>query len=333
VILNPSILALLLSSLLLALLLGYAFLISIRITSNWDINSGSELQLGLERRTYLLSTIMSMFLTVQLISLFLFIFTADALHDRLSGAMCAAGSLYANRYGYPVLLLKILNFLLCGVWLVINHVDSRAYDYPLLKPKYTFLQMLTPLILLEALLQASYFLNLRAQLLTSCCGTQFGPGGSPVTAAIVSLPPAVALPLFYGVMTAALASGIVFLASKRGAVLFACLAAVALPVGIISLVAFISPYYYELPTHHCPFCILQGEYRHIGYPLYLTLLGGGVAGISCGALVPFKGRESLRTIIPAIQKRLAAVSIASYAAFVLLVTWQLLFSNLRMMGD
>jgi hypothetical protein len=331
-ILNPSILALMLPSILLSLLMGYAFLASFRIIGNWDINSGSELQLELERRTYLLSTIMNMGMWVQLMSLFLFIFTADALHTQLSGAMCAAGSLNANSYGYPLLLLKLLNFMLCGVWLVINHVDSRAYDYPLIKPKYTFLQLLAQLILLESVLQAAYFLNLRRQLITSCCGSQFGPGGSPLTSAIVSLPPAIATPLFYGTMAAALACGALFLTSKRGALAFGCLAGAALPVGIISLVAFISPYYYELPTHHCPFCILQGEYRHIGYPLYLTLLGGAVAGISCGALALFRVRDSLRTIVPALQRRLACVSIALYAAFVLLVTWQLVFSNLRMSG-
>src|SRR6185369_2419445 len=141
---------------------AYAFVTSIRIVGNWDISSGSEQQLGLERRTYLVSTIMNMALTMQLLSLFLFIFTADALHSQLSGAMCAVGSLNANVYGYPVLLLKIVNFLLCGVWLVINRVDNRAYDYPLINPKYRFLQLLAPLILLETVIQLTYFLNLRS---------------------------------------------------------------------------------------------------------------------------------------------------------------------------
>lgn len=331
-ILNPSILALLLSSLLLTLLVGHAFLTGVRIAEKWDITSGSELQLELERRTYLVSTIMNMALAVQLLSLFLFIFTADALHARLSGAMCAAGSLAANGYGYPVLLLKIANFLLCGVWLVINHVDSRAWDYPLIGPKYLLLRVIAPLILLESALQPAYFLGLRSRALTSCCGSQFDSGGGPVTSAVVSLPPAIALSLFYACMAAVLASGILFLAARRGALVFGILSGVALPVAIVSLVAFITPYYYELPTHHCPFCILQGEYGHIGYPLYLTLLGGGVAGISCGALALFRDPESLRAVLPAAQRRLAAVSVALYAAFVLLVSWQLVFSTLRMTG-
>lgn len=332
-ILNPSILALILPSLLQSLLVAYAFATSIRIVGEWDISSGSERQLGLERRTYLVSTIMNMALTMQLLSLFLFIFTADALHSQLSGAMCAVGSLNANSYGFPVLLLKIVNFLLCGVWLVINRVDNRAYDYPLIRPKYRFLQLFAPLILLETVIQLTYFLNLKSRILTSCCGSQFGSEGSSVTASIISLPPAITSLIFYGVMLAALASGIRFLVKGKGAPLFGIMSGTALLVGIISVVAFISPYYYELPTHHCPFCILQGEYNYIGYPLYLTLLGGGLSGISCGVLATFRKLGSLLTVIPATQKRLAAVSLALLGTFVLLVSWQLVFSGLRMIGD
>jgi hypothetical protein len=331
-ILNPSILALILPSLLLSLFLGYAFFTGIRISENWDITSGSELQLGLERSTYLVSTIMNIAMAMQLISLFLFIFTADALHTQLSGAMCAAGSLNANKYGYPALMLKMLNFMLCGVWLVLNYIDNRAYDYPLIRPKYAFLQLLAPLILLETVIQLLYFLNLKSMILTSCCGSMFGPGGSPVTSAIVSLPPALAALLFYCSMVAALAGGIYFLATRKGALAFSILAGCALPVGIISLISFISPYYYELPTHHCPFCILQGEYRYIGYPLYLTLLGGGLAGISCGVLALFRNQESLHSIVPAAQRQCAAISVALYCAFVSLVSLKLMFSNLRMIG-
>jgi hypothetical protein len=332
-ILNPSILALILPSLLQSLLVAFAFATSIRIAGNWDIGSGSELQLALERRTYLVSTIMNMALTMQLLSLFLFIFTADELHSQLSGAMCAAGSLNANAFGYPVLLLKIVNFLLCGVWLVINRVDNRAYDYPLIRPKYRFLQLITPLILLEAALQLTYFLNLKGRILTSCCGSQFDTEGASATASIISLPPATLSLIFYGAMLAALAGGTRFLLKRKGAPLFGILSAIALLTGIIAVVALISPYYYELPTHHCPFCILHGEYNYIGYLLYLTLLGGGLSGISCGVLAAFGRQGSLQSIIPAAQRRLAAAGLMLLGAFLLLVSWQLAVSGLRMIAD
>jgi hypothetical protein len=51
-------------------------------------------------------------------------------------------------------------------------------------------------------------------------------------------------------------------------------------ISIFSLIVFFSPYIYELPTHHCPFCILQSEYFYIGYFLYATLFLGTFFGLS-----------------------------------------------------
>ena len=34
--------------------------------------------------------------------------------------MCAAGTLNVNGCGYPTLILKIINFLLAGLWLIVN---------------------------------------------------------------------------------------------------------------------------------------------------------------------------------------------------------------------
>jgi hypothetical protein len=101
-ILHPAILALLGASLVTSFLVLYAGWGGGRILSRWDISSGSELQLILERRTYLISTILSYTFAFQMLSLFLFIYTADNLHGLFTGAMCAAGTLNANPYGYPL---------------------------------------------------------------------------------------------------------------------------------------------------------------------------------------------------------------------------------------
>ena len=151
---HPAIIGLFFSSILIGFMVLYCAFYGIRIIRRWDILSGSELQLSLERRTYLISTFLSYIFGFQLLSLFLFIFTADQLHPFFVGAMCAAGSLYANSFGYPVLLLKILNFFMAGLWLILNHADNQASDYPLIRKKYIFLLALAPFILAEAVLQA-----------------------------------------------------------------------------------------------------------------------------------------------------------------------------------
>ena len=142
---HPGILALLLGSVLTSSMLCYCAYEGVRIIRNWDIRSGSERQLELERRTYLISTVMSYALGFQLLSLFLFIYTADTLSPLFVGAMCAAGSLKVNGFGYPALILKIVNFLLAGVWLIVNFTDNKARDYPLIRIKYWLLLFITPL--------------------------------------------------------------------------------------------------------------------------------------------------------------------------------------------
>ena len=66
---QPAIIALLLASLVCVGLLLAAAPLAIDIIRHWDIHSGSERQLLLERRTYLLSTLLSFIFATQLLSL------------------------------------------------------------------------------------------------------------------------------------------------------------------------------------------------------------------------------------------------------------------------
>jgi len=101
----------------------------------------------------------------------------------------------------------------------------------------------------------------------------------------------------------------------------------AFPVSVAAMVSFIALYFYELPTHHCPFCILQREYHYVGYLIYVTVLGGGIAASGVWALMPFRSVESLQEILPSIQHRLAGTVLTLYAVFVLLVIFRMLFSD------
>ena len=74
-ILNPAIIALIISSLLITFYAAYASLFGLQILRHWDISSGSERQLTLERRTNLISTLMAHFFGLLLFSTVLFIYT------------------------------------------------------------------------------------------------------------------------------------------------------------------------------------------------------------------------------------------------------------------
>lgn len=327
---HPAILALLASSLLISLMLLYAGWYGVQILEKWDLHSGSDLQLSLERRTYLISAILGYVLVFQILSLFLYIFTADSIHSQFVGAMCAAGSLNVNAYGYPVLILKVVNCLLAGVWLIINYTDNRGYDYPLIKVKYALLTILAPLVVLETVLQFRYFQGLHADVITSCCGSLFSVDKRGIGGDIAGLPAGPMELAFFTVMAVTVASGCWFFVKERGGYLFSAASVLTLVIAAAALVSFICLYIYELPTHHCPFCILQKEYGHIGYALYATLLGGGVTGMGVGALMPFRTRASLVRAIPPIQRRLTAVTMVFYLLFTLIVSYRMYATSFRL---
>jgi hypothetical protein len=332
VIQHPAIIALLTASFLTCLLLLHAARTGVQILWKWDPLSGSELQLALERRTYLVSTILGYTLAFQIVSLFLYIFTADRLHGLFVGAMCAAGSLNANGFGYPTLLLKIVNCFLAATWLTINHADTRGYDYPLVRVKYALLLALVPLALLEGFMQYSYFAGLKADVITSCCGSLFSVDKRNITGEIAALPAGPMEIAFYGGMAATMASGILFWWKGKGGYLFSAVSALTFVIAGASLVSFICLYFYELPTHHCPFCILQKEYGHVGYILYASLLGGGMSGVGAGALMPFRKRDSLFLVVPRIQRGLTAATLLLYMLFALIVSWRMLSTSFRLGG-
>jgi hypothetical protein len=327
---HPSILALYVASLLICFMVIYSASYGLQILRRWDIRSGSEGQLVLERKTYLISTLLTYLFSLEIISLFFFIFTVDQLHTFFVGAMCAAGTLYVNGYGYPVLILKVINFLLAGLWLIFNYADNRGYDYPLIQKKYLFLLILTPLFFTETVLQANYFLRLDPNIITSCCGSLFSVGEKGLTSEIGAFPIFPMQILFYLSLVLTIASGLFFLLRMKGAYLLAFSSAGTFIVSVFSILSFISVYVYELPTHHCPFCILQKEYYFSGYPLYLTLFGGTISGLGVGLLRPFRNISSLSGILPAIQKKFAAVSLIFFIIFAVMVTYYRLFSNLTL---
>jgi hypothetical protein len=327
---HPGIMALLLGSALTTSMLCYCAYEGARIIRSWDIRSGSELQLALERRTYLISMMMSYALGFELLSLFLFIYTADSMSPLFVGAMCAAGSLNVNGFGYPTLILKIADFLLAGIWLIVNFTDNKASDYPLIRIKYGLLIFITPFLVAETLVQGAYLLGLKPDIITSCCGTIFTTDANTVMADLIAIPRALSQAAFYISAAVTLLLGLVFYLKGKGGYFFSISTLASFLIAVAALISFISVYYYELPTHHCPFCILHPEYGYVGYLLYISLLAGAVSGLGVGAIMPFRKIKSLAEILPRIQRKLAFISVLSIAAFMLISGYGIWFSHLSL---
>lgn len=331
-ILYPAVMALLSGAFMVSLMIIIASWFGLQVVRHWDLSSGSERQLGLEKKTWLVSTLMAYAFGFQIMSFFLFIYTADGLHSLFIGAMCAAGTLNAGTCGYPALGMKILTLILAGLWLVMNHADGLAGDYPLIRKQYLFLLFLAPLVIADSVLLTAYFLSLKAHVITSCCGSIFSAGqsdGQAPLAMIARLHAGHLRVAFYGAAFLSSGLGLLFYRGfNKLAGIFSISNACFFLVSVLSIISFISIYFYELPTHHCPFCILQREYSYAGYLLYAALLGGVISGAGVGMLNPFRKMNSLKGPLPIVQRRLAMISLFSTIIFTAVVTWQMVHSNL-----
>ena len=325
---RPAIIALLLaSSANVAMVLGAAPF-AINVIRHWDIRSGSERQLKLERRTYLISVLLSLVLATQLLSLLLFVFNADKMAPMFIGAMCAAGVLNVNAYGYPALMAQIAVFFLAAVWLAINHLDTLAPDYPLVRVKYGLLLGMAPALAATCVLEFLYFINLKADVITSCCSRVFAANVKGLTGDLTALPPQPAMYAFYGAMAAAATATTYMARRRRGGYVVAITSLAAFAAAISGILAFLSLYVYEHPNHHCPFCVLKAAYAFRGYWLYIPLFAATACGLSAGAIQLFARTPSLRDAAPRVAGRLAGVAAVGFALFTGVATFLIFHSHL-----
>jgi len=312
------------------MLLATAF--AVQVLRHWNIESGSELQLRMERRTYLISTIISFNFSAAILSLLLFIYNAEQLSSQFVGAMCATGVLNLNPYGWPTLYLKIAAFFAGAVWLGLNRIDNKVWDYPLVKAKYRLLLLILPLLVAEAMLQSVYFLQMTPDVITSCCGALFTPQGQGVAAEISGIRPANALLLLIAGAAAAMLSGGWYLRQRRGGLAFAAGNLAAFFTALLASVSFIALYIYEHPNHHCPFCILKAGHGFIGYYLYAPLFAATALALAASVSTSFRKIPNLGQIIAKENQRLVTLSMAFLLFFYAVAGYAVLTSNLTMSG-
>jgi hypothetical protein len=186
---QPAIIALLLAAGLSLAMLATASPFAVQLIRHWDLGSGSERQLRLERLTYLFSMMVALVCGLQVLSTLLFVFNADKMSVMFVGAMCAVGTLNANAYGFPALYAQLALFFFASTWLAINRLDNQARDYPLTRLKYVLLLAYAPLAALVLYLQFNYFIRLEADVITSCCGSMFSEEADTVASEVSAMAP------------------------------------------------------------------------------------------------------------------------------------------------
>jgi hypothetical protein len=228
--------------------------------------------------------------------------------------------------------LKILVFFLAATWLIVNYVDTRGYDYPLIRLKYRLLLVILPIMAVETYLQFRYFLGLDPDVITSCCGSLFGADREGFAAELSGLPPAPTVAVFYAVLVLTIGVGALTLRHPRLSYLFGALSAAAFVVTLVAVLSFISLYVYDHPHHHCPFCLLKPEYHYLGYGLYVPLFAATALGLGVGAIHPFRHVASLRPVVPAVSRRLASMATVGFALVLLWSTYLVARSNLILLA-
>ncbi len=257
---------------LLNIFLFIAWIAGIRIALFFDFNSDTPYQYALLRQSYLASTIAKFALTFKIFLLFYLIYTLDKLSNLIPGAMCAAGVVSANGYGVWLLSVKIVNIYLFASWLALHSFDMQRKDYAFTKKKFAFFVAIFPLVVAAWVLEFLFFNGLDVSKIVSCCGVLFAPLSHSALALVLQIDPKIVAALFYLLFVA-------IVLSWRRVYLFAFLHIVFIFVALLGIIVFFSPYIYELPTHRCPFCLLQKEYYYIGYLIYALLFLGTFSAI------------------------------------------------------
>lgn len=275
--LSNQVLIFLFSETLLFLLSIIAFIGSIRILKNWDFNSTSIKQYKLEKNAYLIVLIILFTLIFKILLVPYFTYTIDKLSDIVPGAMCAAGVIGANEYGNPLLLVKIALLFLVGIWMIINKEDLKEPNYPYFREKFWFFVVIFVFVCVEFFLDISYFLNISLEKPVSCCSVIFGLSGDN------KLPFGLDITLLLVIFYLLYALNIM-LSFQKSYLLLALSSMLFLYIAYSSVNHFFGTYIYELPTHICPFCMLQSDYYFVGYILWTLLFLGVFFGVSNAVL-------------------------------------------------
>lgn len=285
ILLSNEIIIFLFVQIILFILLSIAFYFSLSIIKNWDFNKTTNKQYKLEKTSYLVILIISFTLIVKIVLFPYFAYSLDNLSNIVPGAMCAAGIVGANEFGQINLTLKILILFFIGVWLIINSLDLKEKTYPFTKKKYFLYIFIFILSIIELFLDFSFLENISTKEPVMCCSVIFGVNNTgtkiPFDLSIFNL--LIVFYLLYILTT--------ILSLQKSSFINLIINFMFLYIGYYAVTYFFSTYIYQLPTHQCPFCMLQKEYDFIGYFIWGTLFLGTFFGVSSFILKTFINKD------------------------------------------
>ena len=273
----------------LMILLIIAAYFSFSIIKNWNYSKTTSSQYKLEKKSYLVILIISFTMIIKIFLMPYFAYSIDELSHIVPGAMCAAGVIGANDYGQILLIFKVIVLFFIGIWLVINSLDLKEKTYPYTKKKFIFFIIIFTLIIIENILDILYLTNIPTAEPVLCCSVIFGANstGSKIP---FNLTIPLLLAIFYLLYFLS-----VFVNVLKNSLLNLIVNVLFLFIAYYAVTYFFGTYIYELPTHQCPFCMLQHEYNYVGYFIWTTLFLGVYFAVTSHMLKVIVGKELIFT--------------------------------------
>jgi len=203
---------------------------------------------------------------IKIILLPFFVYTLNELAYIIPGAMCGAGVIGANSYGEITLILKTIIIILILLWLSLNREDQKEKNNPYFKKKMWLFISIFVLISIELVLESLFFTHISTLSPVLCCSViytdEINTNPLPFNLSIIQV-----LVLFYTLFITIIIS----LYLKKRFILLP-LSLFYAYISYFAITYFFSTYIYELPSHKCPFCMLQSDYNYIGYFIFSSLL-------------------------------------------------------------
>lgn len=287
--LSPQVTVMLFVQTFLLLMLFFAFFQTLLILKSWNFGENSAKQYRLEKKSYLVTTLLRFSLGVNLFLFPFFAYTINELALLIPGAMCGAGVVGSNAFGNPLIFIKFILILLSMLWMVLNREDSLSKNYKYFRQKFLFFIFIFLLLLSDFILSLAFFTHLNTQEPVLCC--------SNIYKNVNDLPPHFVnnpLELLTAFFTLYFLLAAALFGNKR--LLTLLLISPFLYISYYAITYFFSSYIYQLPTHKCPYCLLQSEYYYIGYFIYTFFILGSFYALS-SALFNFDKTHAYKALL------------------------------------
>ena len=245
------------------------------IWKNWDVNNPAEKQYALEKKVYLIITVVTLGFLLRLLMIPLWFMSLQSMIGSIPGAMCLIGVHNVDApVSYIATTFKLILPVFYGYWLILNLLDRQVPTQPFMKQKLAALPPLGILIVTETVLDLCFFFSTPPRQV-SCCTSLFDIPRDDILQVITESTWLWTI-LFYVLAIFILSEIAYFLITskkaqkesqetnkcwwfgKKSVMLFETMIIILLFIFfIIALQTKISPLFLHLPFHHCIFCLCQ----------------------------------------------------------------------------